>query len=96
MGTVAFHCDRRERVLLRDIFLLGTATIESPCRYLLAGAGRFGPIRVLGGTGGEFLPKSVPARVQCLMGVTRFEIIEPFAAFHAHPRTVGTAERSER
>ena len=27
VGTLAFHCERRERVLLRDIFLFGTATI---------------------------------------------------------------------
>jgi len=26
-GTVAFHCDRRDLVLLRDIFRLGTATL---------------------------------------------------------------------
>jgi hypothetical protein len=25
--AVAFHCDRRERVLLRDILRLGTATV---------------------------------------------------------------------
>lgn len=29
VGTVAFHWERRCRVLLRDIFLLGTATIFS-------------------------------------------------------------------
>ena len=29
VGTEAFHCERRERVLLRDIFLFGTATIYS-------------------------------------------------------------------
>ena len=28
-GTVAFHCERRCRVLLRDIRLLGTATVSS-------------------------------------------------------------------
>jgi len=28
VGTVVFHCERRERVLLRDIFLFGTATID--------------------------------------------------------------------
>jgi hypothetical protein len=26
VGTVVFHCERRERVLLRDIFRFGTAT----------------------------------------------------------------------
>ena len=26
-GSLAFHCDRRARVLLRDIFLFGTATV---------------------------------------------------------------------
>jgi len=29
--TVVFHCARRERVLLRDIFRFGTATIFSLC-----------------------------------------------------------------
>ena len=29
---VAFHCDRRERVLLRDILRLGTATVASSYR----------------------------------------------------------------
>ena len=26
-GRAAFHCERRARVLLRDIFLFGTATV---------------------------------------------------------------------
>ncbi len=30
VGTAAFHCDRRWRVLLRDIFRFGTATATSP------------------------------------------------------------------
>jgi hypothetical protein len=29
---VAFHCDRRERVLLRDILRLGTATVANSYR----------------------------------------------------------------
>src|SRR6478752_1870479 len=28
VGALVFHCERRERVLLRDIFLFGTATID--------------------------------------------------------------------
>ena len=28
LAAVVFHCERRERVLLRDIFLFGTATID--------------------------------------------------------------------
>jgi hypothetical protein len=31
VGTVVFHCERRERVLLRDIFRFGTATINLLC-----------------------------------------------------------------
>jgi len=27
VGAVAFHCERRDRVLLRDIFRFGTATV---------------------------------------------------------------------
>ena len=34
---VVFHCERRERVLLRDIFLLGTATIFSFLYFSLFG-----------------------------------------------------------
>jgi hypothetical protein len=30
-GATAFHCDRRWRVLLRDIFRFGTATMYSSC-----------------------------------------------------------------
>jgi hypothetical protein len=31
--AVAFHCARRDRVLLRDIFRFGTATVLTPyCR----------------------------------------------------------------
>ncbi len=29
VGAEVFHCDRRERVLLRDIFRFGTATTIS-------------------------------------------------------------------
>jgi len=29
-GATAFHCERRWRVLLRDIFRFGTATVPSP------------------------------------------------------------------
>jgi hypothetical protein len=29
VGATAFHCDRRWRVLLRDIFRFGTATVLS-------------------------------------------------------------------
>jgi hypothetical protein len=28
-GGVAFHCERRLRVFERDIFLLGTATVQA-------------------------------------------------------------------
>ncbi|OLR91570.1 hypothetical protein BJP25_25740 [Actinokineospora bangkokensis] len=33
--AAAFHCERRERVLERDIFRLGTATTDSPLDELL-------------------------------------------------------------
>jgi len=30
VGAVVFHCERRARVLLRDIFRFGTATSVTP------------------------------------------------------------------
>jgi len=55
VGTLAFHCDLRERVLLRDIFLFGTATIDLLLCYFdqvirLGSINRTGsrPVRALG------------------------------------------------
>ena len=37
-GATAFHCERRWRVLLRDIFRFGTATVfSSSCSVVLLG-----------------------------------------------------------
>jgi hypothetical protein len=30
VGAVVFHCDRRDRVLLREVFRFGTATSITP------------------------------------------------------------------
>jgi hypothetical protein len=38
VAAVVFHCERRERVLLREVFLFGTATA-----LLLAGRYGVGP-----------------------------------------------------
>jgi len=35
VGAMAFHCARRDRVLLRDILRLGTATAKSPHLFCL-------------------------------------------------------------
>jgi hypothetical protein len=35
VGAVVFHADRRCRVLLRDIFRFGTATVRSPLCFRL-------------------------------------------------------------
>jgi len=40
-GATAFHCERRWRVLLRDIFRFGTATvISSIVRFVVRPCGR--------------------------------------------------------
>src|SRR3954453_18037137 len=50
-GATAFHCERRWRVLLRDIFRFGTATM-----YSLSGpAGRSTVVVLLRGASGSFL-----------------------------------------
>ncbi|MDT4975174.1 MAG: hypothetical protein QOG98_932, partial [Pseudonocardiales bacterium] len=37
VGAVVFHCERRARVLLRDIFRFGTATSVTPDLVELTG-----------------------------------------------------------
>src|SRR5664279_5656195 len=96
VGTLVFHCERRARVLLRDIFLFGTATIRSPCRYSLAGPGGFLPVRSLAVAGDESVPQSGPAKIQYLMGMARFQFVEPLAALHAQAGAIRTADRGQR
>ncbi len=94
VGTVAFHCERRERVLLRDIFLFGTATIDL---LLVTRRIRQCGRSVLSGVFGiESVPQSGPARVQYLMRMTGFEIIESLAALRAQARAVRPAQRRHR
>ena len=91
VGTVVFHCERRERVLLRDIFLFGTATILFTPRH--SGRALGGLECRAGGT--ESVPQSGPARVQYLMRMTGLEIIETFTALRAQPRAVRPAQRRQ-
>jgi len=42
-GATAFHCERRCRVLLRDIFRFGTATVLLLCRSRVTARLGFSP-----------------------------------------------------
>jgi hypothetical protein len=87
---VAFHIDRRERVLERDIFRFGTAT-----SVLLRGGALAGGARRGSGWFVELARKTGPARVQDLVGVVGREVVEPLAAVDAQPGAVLGADRGE-
>src|SRR3954451_1512584 len=80
-GADAFHCDRRERVLARDIFRFGTATsvlLWVVCCLVVAGVRRRGePVREPG-----------PAGIEHLVRVVRRQVVEPLAAVDAQSRAV--------
>ena len=93
VGATAFHCDRRWRVLLRDIFRFGTATVIS-CLLL---AGRLSGWSVCGGAlvlrqGGEPRPARVDRCIVRVLGVVR----QSRATLGAQSRTVVLAQRGER
>ena len=96
VGATAFHCDRRWRVLLRDIFRFGTATVIS-C-LLLAGSLRLVSLggSVCGalvlGQGGEPGPARVDRRIVRVVGV----VGQSCAALRAQPGAVVLAQRGER
>ena len=80
VGADVFHCARRERVLLRDIRRLGTATSA-----LLSVFCSIGNIK---------LPKRAPAGVLVRrVPVLRARVGEPRAAFGAQPWAVFLAQR---
>lgn len=86
VGTAYLNCERRCRVLLRDIFRFGTAT-SSP-RTQSSGLQSVG----LGRPVGQPSPTGVN-RVLVLM--VRFRV-EVGAADEAQPRAIGPTERRER
>jgi hypothetical protein len=97
LGATAFHCDRRWRVLLRDIFRFGTATVIS-CLLRAGRLVRLGPgWSVLGGAlvlrqAGE----PGPARVdRCFVRVVGI-VCQSCTALGAQPGTVVPAHRGER
>ncbi len=68
VGALVFHCARRERVLLREVFLFGTATV------LL--------LTVRAGFGGEGA-QCRPARIDCIVCVSCAKLVEALPAFGA-------------
>jgi len=88
-GAVAFHFARRERVLLRDILRLGTAT-SVLLTYLRHG----GTVR---SCLDRDLPQSCPPGVQSRAVVmSGARLGKPHAAFGAQPGAVFLASRRER
>ena len=76
---MAFHCDRRERVLERDIFRFGTATSVLLRGGVLAGGARRGSGRFgcAGTRAAELLGEGGPARVDDLPADHTHEVADP-------------------
>ena len=92
VGATAFHCERRWRVLLRDIFRFGTAMVVSCC---LLQPGVVPVNRSVLGILLDFC-ESCPARVdRCVVRVVRV-VREPGTALGAQPGAVLPAQRLER
>jgi hypothetical protein len=100
VGATAFHCERRWRVLLRDIFRFGTATVFSS--YVDRGPGQALPAL---GTAqgsrwsvfvvlqrGQARPSRVDRSLVRVIGIIR----QSRAALDAQPRTVLLAHWLER
>lgn len=87
-GKAAFHCERRARVLLRDIFLFGTATVL--LLLLLDGVRRRRPTRF------DQVSQSGPPRVDRGLGMAAVEIRQSGTTLDAQARTVVLAQRRER
>jgi hypothetical protein len=85
LGATAFRCERRCRVLLRDIFRFGTATVLS-----YVGGAVF--VRLGLGQRTERRPPRVDRLVVPVVGVVR----EPGPTLGAQPGTVVSAQRLER
>ena len=66
VGAVVFHCERRARVLLREVFRFGTATVL----LLTCIAGRHRQVC-----------QRRPARVDLVVSMTGRQIIQPLPAF---------------
>ena len=80
VGADVFHCERRERVLLRDIRRLGTATSAL--------------LSVFYSVSNVKLAKRTPAGVRVRrVPVLRARVGEPRTAFGAQPRAVFPAQR---
>jgi hypothetical protein len=89
VGAVAFHCARRDLVLLRDILRLGTATCVL-LTYL-----RYG--RAVRAWLHLDLTQSCPPGVQCrAMVVVRARLGKPRTTFGTQPGAVFLAPRRER
>src|ERR1700722_15614468 len=92
VGALVFHCERRERVLLRDILRLGTATSA-----LLSVSGAIQAAGLVVGIKSAELAQPLPFgedRVFVLM--SRPGVGQPDPAPDAQPGTVVRAQRGQR
>jgi hypothetical protein len=95
VGATAFHCERRWRVLLRDIFRLGTAMVVSCCLLHRGLPARWSVVWVLLGLCLQLL-ESCPARVdRRVVRVVRV-VRESRTALGAQSRAIVHAQRLER
>jgi hypothetical protein len=83
--AVAFHCERLDRVLLRDILRLGTAT-----------SALLSVVRV-----GHFViqfqsPEGIPPGINLFMDVGRARVRQSYPALRAQSRAVRPAQRRQR
>jgi len=82
VGALVFHCERRERVLLRDILRFGTATSALLPKLRYGYPVRRWSVLLFRAVGG--------------VAVSRTRIRQPDAALHAQSRAVVRAQRRER
>ena len=94
VGATAFHCDRRWRVLLRDIFRFGTATVISCCLVAGCSDGQSGWVSLVVLWSCVERGEPGPARVdRCLVRVVRV-VGQPRATLGAQSGTVVLAQRA--
>jgi len=101
VGAAVFHWERRDRVLLRDIFRFGTATSAllsifrgsfcSCIGLLLGGAGRM--TRLLLVRNIKLAKRGPPGVHDFAMSVVRARLGEVDTALHTQPGTVFPAQR---
>ena len=84
VGALVFHCDRRDRVLLREVFRFGTATSVTPSSWVVLRCARCPrrPARAAPPSGGR-----------SVMRVVGRQLVQPLPAGGAQPGAVRPAQR---